>query len=262
MVVLPAGSFAMGSPPSERGRYDIEGPQHRVSMPSFAIGKYAVTFAQWDACVAEGGCNLYRPDDEGWGRGNRPVISVSWQDAQAYVWWLNGKLRGTASPPAGSGNGPYRLPSEAEWEYAARAGTTTARYWGNDPRKQCRYANGADLTRLPHYVPNDHFPGWMPAQCRDGYAHTAPVGSFPSNPWGLYDMLGNVSQWTADCWHAGYAGAPTDGSAWTSGNCGKRVFRGGSYADDPTDIRTAERDWGTAVNRSDGLGFRVAKTLP
>ena len=174
MVVVAAGSFMMGSPETEEGRWSDEGPQHRVTIGSpFAVGVYEVTFAEWDACVGAGGCGGYRPDDRGWGRGSRPVMNVSWEDAQQYVRWLS---RETGES--------YRLLSEAEWEYVARAGTQTARYWGNDESRQCSYANGDD---------DD-------VECSDGFeSSTAPVGSFRANAWGLYDVLGNVFEWTEDC---------------------------------------------------------------
>ena len=231
MVVVPEGSFRMGSPPSEEGRSDSEGPVHRVRIAEpFAVGKYEVTFEEWDACERDGGCGGYWPDDEGRGRGSRPVIHVSWEDAQAYVAWLSRKT-GEA----------YRLLSEAEWEYAARAGTTTRYHWRDDI-------------------------GWNRANC-DGCGNrwdargTVPVGSFPANAFGLYDVHGNVWEWVEDCWNGSYAGAPTDGSAWTSGNCDRRVLRGGSWYDDPRNLRAALRDWYGTVNRYDYLGFRVARTL-
>ena len=180
MVVVPAGSFTMGSPASEKGRWDDEGPRHRVTIGySLAVGVYEVTFAEWDACVRAGACGRYRPDDEGWGRGGRPVINVSWEDAREYVRWLS---RETGAP--------YRLLSEAEWEYVARAGTETARYWGDSESGQCLNANGDD---------DD-------VNCTDGYANTAPVGSFQPNTFGLYDVLGNVWEWTEDCWNRNYSG--------------------------------------------------------
>ncbi len=154
------------------------GPQHRVTVKPFAIGKYEVTFDEWDACVKAGGCNGYRPEDPGWGRGNRPVINVSWNDTKAYVAWLAKK----------TGN-PYRLPSEAEWEFAARAGTTTP------------FAFGTTIT---------------PKQANFGRSDgkTEPVGSYPPNAWGLYDMHGNVWEWVEDCWHDNYGRSPTDGQPW------------------------------------------------
>ena len=216
MVVVAAGSFMMGSPTWEEGRFDDEGPQHRVTIGSpFAVGVYEVTFAEWDACVGAGGCGGYRPEDEGWGRGRRPAINVSWDDAQGYVQWLS---RETGEQ--------YRLLTEAEWEYVARAGTTTARYWGDSESGQCRNGNGYDRTSHAEY-------GWdwnEPVACSDGYVDTAPAGSFQPNAFGLYDVLGNVWEWTEDCWNDDYSSAPTDGSAWQSGDCSPRVLRGGSWA--------------------------------
>ena len=192
LVVVPAGSFLMGSPVSETRRDDDEGPQHRVTIPApLAVGRYEVTFAEWDACVAAGGCP-HRPDDAGWGRGRRtrPVINVSWKDAQAYVQWLSRKTGQT-----------YRLLSEAEWEYVARAGTSTAWYWGAREAGQCGYANGADEEAKKHNS------SWTVVGCDDGYYRTAPVGRFEANAFGLYDVLGNVWEWVQDCWHESYEGA-------------------------------------------------------
>ena len=246
MVVIPAGTFQMGSPASEERRYDDEGPRHRVTLRSFAMGTKEVTFDEWDACVRGGGCNGYSPDDRGWGRGARPVINVSWEDAQAYVSWL--------STTTGA---RYRLPSESEWEYAARGGTTTSRYWGNGSSSQCGYANGADASAKRVYS------GWTWAvSCDDGAAHTASVGSYDANAFGLFDVLGNAYEWTEDCWHDTYSGAPGDGSAWTrGGDCGRRVLRGGSWDNSPRIVRSASRDWYTAGFRSVNAGFRVSRTL-
>ena len=233
MIVVPAGRFTMGSPPSEVGRSRHEGPQHDVTISApLAVGVYEVTFAEWDACVRMGGCN-YTPADRHWGRGRRPVIYVSWEDAQAYVSWL---ARQTGAR--------YRLLSEAEWEYVARAGWIASRHWGDNVADTCRYANGNDRH----------------VKCRDGYPRTAPVGSFAPNEFGLYDVLGNVLEWTQDCWHDSYRGAPGDGSAWESGDCGRRVLRGGSWFVNPWFIRSANRLSNTPVNRDIYSGFRVARS--
>ena len=184
MVVVPAGRFIMGSPESEEERGNSEGPQHQVTIGTpFAVGVYQVTFTEWDACVSDGGCGGHQPEDEGWGRGSRPVINVSWEDAQEYVRWLSRK----------SGEG-YRLLTEAEWEYVARAGTTTARYWGETELGQCRYGNGADAAQRPEY-PDRALSEF--ASCSDGHVRTALVGLFEPNAFGLYDVLGNVFEWTA-----------------------------------------------------------------
>ena len=238
MVVVPAGSFMMGSPESEEGRYDDEGTRHRVTIGSpFSVGVYEVTFAEWDACVRAGGCGGYRAEDEGWGRGSRPVINVSWEDAREYVRWLS---RETGEE--------YRLLTEAEWEYVARAGTQTARYWGESESGQCRYGNGYDRTGHAELEFS-----WDPVSCSDGYVHTAPVGLFEPNAFGLYDVLGNVWEWTQDCWNDSYSGAPTDGSAWRSGDCSRRVLRGGSWGDAPGNLRSANRIWDSAGDRYNRL---------
>ena len=199
MVVMPAGSFLKGSPPSEKERDENEGPVHRVGIAApFALGVYEVTFAQWDVCEEDGGCRGHSWNEAEVGRGEgRPVVSVSWDDAQAYVRWLSAKT-----------GKRYRLPSESEWEYAARAGAPTLPPWGDNESERCRHANGQDS-------PKEMTP------CDDGHAGTAPVGSYQANVWGLHDVLGNVWEWTEDCWHDSYAGAPGDGSAWKSGDCAR-----------------------------------------
>ena len=245
MVVVPAGSYMMGSPSTEEGRDDLESPQHLVTIGSpFAVGVYEVTFAEWEACMRSGGCWGYRPEDEGWGRGRRPVINVDWEDAQEYARWL--------SQETGK---DYRLLSEAEWEYVARAGTQTARYWGTSESQQCEHANGADLDARQLKE------NWTVASCSDGYLMTAPVGMFQPNSFGLHDVLGNVWEWTQDCGNRSYSGAPTDGSAWQSGNCSVRVFRGSAWNDIPVSLRSAIRNAGPAAYREGNLGFRVARTF-
>ncbi len=240
MVCLPGGRFLMGSPDSEAGRRDNEDPQHWVQVPPFEIGRYPITFAQWDACVAAGGC-MHKPDDEGWGRGQRPVINVSWEDAQEYVRWL---CRETGER--------WRLPTEAEWEYAARAGTTTP------------FSTGACITT--HQANYDGNYDYNNCGAKTGVllGQTQSVGSYPPNPWGLYDMHGNVWEWVEDCWHDSYLGAPADGSAWTK-NCfwarEYRVLRGGAWLYVPRYLRSAYRGRNDPGNRYYGNGFRVARTL-
>ncbi len=226
MVVIPAGTFQMGSPASEEDRNDDEGPRHRVTLRSFALGVKEVTFDEWDACVRAGGCNGYRPDDEGWGRGARPVIRVNWENAQTYVSWLS-EITGAQ----------YRLPSESEWEYATRAGTTTPFHTGSTiSTDQANY----DRNR----------------------GRTTPVGKFAPNSFGLYDVHGNVWEFVEDCWHDDYSGAPSDGTAWThGGSCVYRVLRGGSWSDDSREVRSAHRIWGTTWVAFRFIGFRVSRTL-
>jgi formylglycine-generating enzyme required for sulfatase activity len=231
MMVVPAGSFTMGSPASELGHDDFEGPQHKVTIArQFAVGQFELTFDDWDACAADGGCSGYKPSDQGWGRSRRPVINVSWDDAKAYVAWLTKKT-----------GKPYRLLSEAEYEYAARAGTTTAYPWGDAIGINNANCDGCGSQ-------------WDNKQ-------TAPVGSFAANGFGLYDMVGNVVEWTQDCYHYGYSGAPTDGSAWTSGDCSSRVLRSGPWVIGPRDLRSANRLGGPARIRGYGIGFRIARML-
>lgn len=230
MVVIPAGSFTMGSPDNEPGRTSSEGPQHRVTIKrAFAVGRFDVTFEEWDACVIEGGCQ-HKPEDHGWGRGRRPVMNVSWEDVQTYAAWLS-KKTGKA----------YRLLSEAEWEYAARGGTTTRYSWGD--------VAGTNLANF-----RESGSQWSGKQ-------TAPVGSFGANRFGLYDMSGNVWEWTQDCWNENYHGAPVDGKAWQAGDCSRQVLRGGSWDFDPEVARAAGRASSEPANRNIVLGFRLARTL-
>ncbi len=231
MMVVPAGSFTMGSPASDPDSRSNEGPQHKVTIAGqFAIAQFELTFDEWDACVADGGCNGYKPADEGWGRGSRPVINVSWNDATAYVAWLAKKT-----------GKPYRLLSESEYEYATRAGTTTAYPWGDAIGSNNANCNGCGSQ-------------W-------GGKQTAPVGSFAANGFGLYDMVGNVWEWTQDCYHDSYNGAPSDGSAWTNGDCSLPVLRGGSWDYLPRLLRSARRYGSLPVDRYDDFGFRVGRTL-
>ncbi|WP_419856934.1 formylglycine-generating enzyme family protein [Candidatus Palauibacter irciniicola] len=255
MVVVPPGTFTMGSPESEEFRAAVEGPRHSVTIAApFAVGVYEITFAEWDACVQMGGCR-YTPADRRWGRERRPVLYVSWEDAQAYVSWLSG-LTGQR----------YRLLSEAEWEYVARAGTVTARYWGEGVSDLCRYANGAGGGSRARSFRGLRFSrGYgieTEAPCNDGYRGTAPVGSFAPNAFGLYDVLGNVSEWTQDCWNESHRGAPADGSARESGDCDRRVLRGGSWFIGAWFLRSANRSRNVPDSRDMYYGFRVARTLP
>jgi formylglycine-generating enzyme required for sulfatase activity len=224
MVVVPAGSFTMGSPSSEKGRVEDEGPTHIVTIATpFAVSKFEVTFDEWDACVADGGCSL-APPDEGWGRGRRPIINVNWDDAHAYVSWLR-KITGK----------PYRLLTEAEYEYAARGGRQpeTAYPWGNDVE-----VNGTAMANCDGCGSE-----WNGKQ-------TAPVGSFVANGFGLYDMVGNVWEWVEDCWHENYVGAPTNGSAWIEGgDCSQRFVRGGSWFNAPSFVRSASRNFDSVADR-------------
>jgi formylglycine-generating enzyme required for sulfatase activity len=240
MVVVPAGEFLMGSPESEPGRGRNEGPQHKVTMRSFAIGKFEVTFAEWDACVAEGGCS-HKPADEGWGRGRRPVINVSWDDAREFVAWLARKT-----------GKPYRLPTEAEWEYAAR-GITDA----DEPHPP--FSTGSTIS----YKQANYDANFVYADGKMGVFRqkTIEVGKFPRNAFGLYDMHGNVWEWVEDCYRDSYQGAPTDGSAVVARGCSLRILRGGSWNYFPQLLRSAYR-YGTAPEvRLDMTGLRVARSL-
>ena len=255
MVVVPAGSFMMGSPPEEEGGPQSdqrhERPQHRVDFAApFAIGLFEVTFAQWDACLADGGCGGYRPETlVGFGEPNHPIEPVSWNDAQAYVEWLSARTGQT-----------YRLPSDAEWEYATRAGTTTPFHFGETIRTD--QANYDGEVPSPRRYGGEEASSY--ARANPGIYRHGPVlvGSLPANPWGLHEVHGNVSEWTQDCSDSvGYAGWPADGSALESGDCERRYLRNGSYYDDPGDVRSARRSVWPADFRVGFSGFRVAKTL-
>jgi formylglycine-generating enzyme required for sulfatase activity len=245
MVVIPAGRFTMGSPADEAGRDGAEAPRHLVTIGrAFALGRTEVTFAEWDACAQAGGCG-HRPDDAGWGRGRRPVLDVSWDDARDYVTWLSRRT-----------GARYRLPSESEWEYAARAGTETARFWGEAADRACSFANVHDRTSK-----SENGYDWTHHACDDGHATTAPVGSFDANGFGLHDVLGNLWEWTQDCWNRDYSGAPADQAARDSGDCGSRVVRGGPWSLAPWDVRSATRRKVGAIVRNTVIGFRVARQL-
>ncbi len=262
MVVLPSGSFRMGSPSSEKYRLDNEGPVRRVRIGyAFAVGKYEVTFAEWDACVSDGGCGGYRPSDRGWGRGKRPVIEVSWDDAKGYVDWLSRKT-----------GKEYRLLSESEWEYAVRAGTTGPFHTGGTISTDQANYNGDPaggvrmIVQMPSLVRSSksmaNYNGNSVGGVKWVYRRqTVPVGSFGGNDFGLHNMHGNVSEWVEDCWNWSYAGAPSDGSAWESGDCGRRVMRGGSWGSYPWFLRSARRLGVDAGLRGYSFGFRVARTL-
>ena len=271
MLVVPAGRFVMGAAPEEEQSEKLSEtvrnhsqPQHGVDVAGFSAGKFEVTRRQYRAFVdASGrsgeGCFVwidakfefendlsanwrnpgYAQED------SHPATCISWRDAKAYVVWLSqrtGKV--------------YRLLTEAEWEYAARAGTTTRRFWGDYGDESCAYANGADQTTKAQ-VPGAA--NWLVANCNDRYAHTAPVGSYRANAFGLFDMLGNVWEWTEDCWNGNYGDAPSDGRAWATGDCSQRVVRGGSWSDIPMFLRSAQRFRGSTAIRDSYVGFRVAR---
>lgn len=226
LVVVAAGSFTMGSPAEETGRSTAEGPRHPVAFGSpFAVSRHEVTFAEFDACVEDRGC-FHRPNDQGWGRGRRPVVDVSWNDAQEYVTWLSGRT-----------GQRYQLPSESEWEYAARAGTSTP--WHN---------GRAILT-------DD-------ANILNAFAKTVAVGAYPPNAFGLHDVHGNAQEWVLDCLDTGYVGVPNNGAAAVSGNCPQqRLVRGGNFALEPKDVRSASRAVAPQTSRHPNVGFRITRAL-
>jgi formylglycine-generating enzyme required for sulfatase activity len=224
LVVVPPGDFVMGSSDTP-----YEKPERTVSIRRpFAIGRREVTFAEWDQCADAGACKE-RPDDHGWGRGNRPVINVSWDDTKLFVAWLSQKT-----------GQRYRLPSEAEWEYAARAGTKTPFWWGRD-------------------VGSGH------AQCETCGSptnqKTVAAGSFRPNGFGLYDTAGNSSEWVEDCWNDNYRNAPKDAVAWTSGDCRLRVLRGGNFSSKASEVRSAARFRYDLDVRYYANGVRIVREL-
>lgn len=231
MVVVPVGSFLQGSPAGEPGRFSTEEPQHKVTIAQpFAVSAAEVTFAEWDTCAAYGACNP-NIDDNNWGRGQQPVVNVTWADAQTYIGWLSA-MTGKS----------YRLLSESEYEYAERAGTRTAYFWGDEIGKgnaNCSTC-GSKWDR----------------------SRPAPARSFAPNRFGLYDMAGNIFEWVADCMHLNYEGAPQDGSVWIAGgDCSNRIIRGGSFNSGPAFVRSASRNSDVSVDRNSNVGFRVARTL-
>jgi formylglycine-generating enzyme len=270
MIVVPGGRFMMGVAPAEEEREGLSEsfrgrsePRRAVDVKRFAAGRFEVTrgqyrvFAEATGHVTDG-CFVWRggkfehdpardwrnpgyPQDD-----SHPVVCVSWNDANAYARWLSERT-----------GRHYRLLSEAEWEYAARAGTATTRFWGDGVDRTCDYANGADVATRTHVPGASEWPG---SRCDDRHAFTAPVGSYRPNPFGLYDMLGNVWEWTQDCWNANYNGAPADASAWSTGNCAWRVVRGGSWEDASVGLRPAYRVGSPTVIRVYIRGFRVAAT--
>lgn len=270
MVMVKPGRFLMGSPDDENGHSDDEGPQHEVTIPKpFAISRCEITVEQFKQFVQDShyqttaeesgkGCYVWDSDkkqveqlpERNWKNpgfeqnADHPVVCVSWDDAQAYAAWLSRRTGAT-----------YRLPTEAEWEYAARAGTTAARYYRDD--QQCNYANSAGQ-EAKSIAGSD----WMLAECTDGHVYTAPVASYAENHFGLFDMLGNVWEWTQDCWHDNYRNALRDGSAWLEkdgGNCSRRMVRGGSWLNAPQFLRSAFRDGGGTDEAYFNQGFRIAR---
>jgi formylglycine-generating enzyme required for sulfatase activity len=240
MVVVPAGSFMMGTSASEIAAlkeefgddwHDAEGPQRRVAIKvPFAVGRFAITYDEWDAAGLS-----HRPTDL-WGRGRRPVIKVSWEDARTYARWLSETTAKT-----------YRLLSEAEWEYCCRAGTTTPFWWGN-----------SISTTQANYNGNTAFGGGSRGQHR---SQTVRVDSFEPNPWGLYQVHGNVLEWCEDNWHENYEGAPLDGSVRSGGDASQHVLRGGSWFGFAEQLRSADRLSGLTDERHDFIGFRLARAL-
>jgi formylglycine-generating enzyme required for sulfatase activity len=244
MVVLPPGEFEMGASDGDAEAYEDETPRHTVAIGyTLAVGVTEITFDQWDACVAHNGCS-HRPDDLGWGRGDMPVMDISWNDAVEYVTWL--------SVYTGM---PYRLPSEAEWEYAARAGAEGPLYWLGARDRGCRYANMADSSASTTY------PEWETVGCDDGFVTNAPVASFRPNRFGLHDVLGNVWEWVQDCWNPSYGGAPADGSAWVAGDCRQRILRGGAATGLPNEVRLSQRGTNDPELRAVYNGLRVVVPL-
>lgn len=240
MIALAPATFQMGARQVDNGNA-WEGPPHAVTLRhGFAMGRTEVTVAEWAACASAQGCTAIKEGPASGDPQKAPAVNVNWSDALAYAAWLS-KTTGRH----------YRLPSEAEWEYAIRAGTTDARYWGGDRRTQCQYGNGADQSALRRD------PKLQGVECNDGFAALAPVGSLLPNAFGFYDMAGNAWEWTQDCWRDTYAGAPTDGSALQFPSCDQRVIRGGSWRARPNSLRSFGRGNTGPDVRSEDLGLRV-----
>jgi formylglycine-generating enzyme required for sulfatase activity len=241
MVVVPAGEFLMGSPDGERGRGKDEGPRRKVTVAQpFAVGKFEVTFAEWDACAADNGCK-HKPEDQTWGRGKKPVINVSWADAREYVAWLARKT-----------GKPYRLLTEAEWEYAARGVTKAS-------DAHTAFSTGPTIG----YKQANYDANFVYGKGQQGVYRqkTTDVGAFPRNAFGLHDMHGNVWEWVEDCYRDSYSGAPTDGSAVTAATCDLRIVRGGSWNYYPRLLRSAYRYASAPGIRMENIGFRVARAM-
>ena len=272
MVAIRPDRFLMGSPENKKDRQSDESPQHVVTIPNpFAISRCEITVGQFKQFVQETnhrttaeengkGCFVWNAEkkqaeqlpERNWKNPGfaqtdaHPVVCVSWDDTTAYVKWLSHRTGAV-----------YRLPTEAEWEYVARAGTKTVRFYQDD--KQCDYANGAG--QEAKFIVDS---GWVLAECSDSHVYTAPVASFGENQFGLFDMLGNVWEWTEDCWHGNYQGAPQDGSAWKDadgGDCNRRVVRGGSWLGNPQNLRSAGRNRDLTVDAYGNLGFRIARAF-
>lgn len=238
MVTIPSGSFQMGS--NCCGRED-EMPVHQVTIKAFKLSQAEVTFAQWDACISDDGCT-YKPSDQSWGRENRPVINVSYQHiTEQFIPWLD-KITGQT----------FRLPTEAEWEYAARAGSTAKYAWGNEIAcSQAQYGR--------HEFTEASKSG---GECSKSYDGTVKVKSFSPNSYGLYDMNGNAWELVEDCYHESYNGAPSDGSAWLSGDCSfDRVIRGGGWYTSKNYLRSADRNGFSSIRHDQLVGFRLAQDL-
>ena len=268
MIVIRPGTFQMGSKENGDPTSGYPSPVHSVRIPrAFALGKFAVTRAQFQAFAEATGFRSSATDDyekckgydirrhwelikinwqnPGYAQGETdPVVCINQHDIESYLNWLSQKTGKS-----------YRLPSEAEWEYAARAGTQTRYFWGDGTADACLHANFRDQAYENEAKDGENF------ECDDGYIYTAPVGSFRPNAFGLYDMLGNVGQLTADCWHVDYRGAPRDGSTWANGRCLDYVARGGSFYYRPKFVEVAYRESVPSFLRKNWIGFRVARDL-
>ena len=272
MIPIKAGTYLMGATTQEflgakgyQSMYSYESPQHQVDVKSFAISKFSVTRHQFSIFAKETGfsgkgCDVFNghdwvvnPNSDWQNPGFQqteqdPVVCVSWDDAQKFITWLSSKISSAKSKP-------YRLPTGEEWEYAARAGTTTPMYWGSDRALQCRYENTRDLSEEKMGPDGPH------VNCDDGYARTAPVGSFQPNPWGLFDMLGNAYQWVSDCSHIGYRNPVPAPPAIGASDCRMKVVRGAGWASVPFAVRSASRLAYKTDARESTLGFRLATDL-
>lgn len=268
MLVMPIGAFTMGSRDDELKRSKDEGPRKRVTIAqALAVGRFEVTRGEYETFIRATGHDFSPPCTTDRGqknefvpdplatfrdpafeqKDNHPVVCVSFEDAQAYIAWLN-----TTTPGKG-----FRLLTESEWEFFARAGASTPYPWGVDVNDGCLDMNGADIAARAHYS------GWSTATCDDGAFHTAPVGSYRANKFGLHDMIGNVLEWVQDCYEPSHENLPTDGSAYqgSGAGCAQRVVRGGSWGDTPATLRSADRYRYAPNFRDDSVGFRIARPI-
>lgn len=240
MILISGNRFMIGD--HNGNGPDDEKPLRELELKSFALSRYEITFEQFDRFAQA--VNKRPPNDASYGRGAMPVVNVTWEDAHGYAHWLSEQT-----------GHPYRLPTEAQWEFAARAGSSSTFFWGNNPAQACFYANVADDSAIAENST------WLEVGCEDGYSGPAPVGQFPANPFGLHDIIGNVAEWVEDCYSDDYEALPADGSAIQNSYCRKRVARGGHWSSPAWQLRSSHRHAFPTGERRATLGFRVVRML-